>query len=44
MPVVCVTASHFHFPEQEYYGLLCQAGFEVRFVDPVQHNLMEPQV
>lgn len=44
MPVVCVTASHFHFPEQEYYGLFRQAGFEVRFVDPVQHNLMEPQV
>lgn len=44
MPTIAVTGDHFHFPKQEYFGLLTKAGYEVRFVDPVKHNLNDPDV
>ncbi|RCS54403.1 hypothetical protein DTL42_04450 [Bremerella cremea] len=42
MPTVCVTPSHFHSTELEYYQILQKAGFEVRFIDSEKHNLHDP--
>jgi len=44
MPTCCVTASHFHSKEQEYYGILTSAGFEVRFVDPDVFDLSQAPI
>ncbi|QDU76268.1 D-3-phosphoglycerate dehydrogenase [Bremerella volcania] len=42
MPTIAVTGDHFHFPHQQYYGILTKAGYEVRFIDPVKNNLNQP--
>ncbi|PQO25506.1 3-phosphoglycerate dehydrogenase [Blastopirellula marina] len=44
MPTIAVTGDHFHYPQQEYFCLLTKAGYEVRFVDPVKHDLTKPDV
>ncbi|MEW4455946.1 phosphoglycerate dehydrogenase [Bremerella sp. JC817] len=41
MPTACVTAPHYHQPKHDYYDILTRAGFEVRFIDPKQHDLSD---
>lgn len=39
MPTVCVTNPSYHLTDHDFYRLLTEAGFTVRFIDPEQHNL-----